>query len=178
MEEQKITLGNERTIPNVLVTGTPGVGKTTFSALMADKFNLTHIAVSRLIEDKHLYTERDEERDCTIYDGDMLDEAIDQILTEHPEGGVIFDFHCSDIVNPEDVDLIIVLRTTSDILFKRLQERGYAITKVQENTEAEIFRVVLDEVLEYYDNSKVITIQSDSMEDLDKGLESLQHFFQ
>ena len=172
------TYENNRTIPNFLVTGTPGVGKTTLSSLMATTFNLTHYPISRLIEEKHLYSEVDAERDCTIYNDEMLDDEISEILKEHSEGGVIFDFHCSDIVNPEDVDAILVLRTTSDILWKRLQERGYSEAKIRENTEAEIFRVILDEVLESFDNEKVIEITSDSLENLDEALEIIrQRFF-
>lgn len=174
---------SERKKPNFLVTGTPGVGKTTFSEMMANHFGLLHIPVSRLIEEKHLWEEVDEERDCTIYDEDKLDEAIEEIINENPDGGVIFDFHCSDIVKIEDVDYVIVLRTMSDILYKRLAARGYAQKKVQENTECEIFRVVLDEVIDGFDSlpeGHIIELQSDKVEDLDAGLEKvgeiIEHF--
>ena len=163
-----------RSKPNFLITGTPGVGKTTFSEMISNQFGLVHIPVSRLIEEKHLWEEFDDERNCTIYDEDKLDEAIEQIIEENPDGGVIFDFHCSDIVKIEDIDYVLVLRTTSDLLFKRLQARGYAEEKVRENTECEIFRVVLDEALENFSQlpeDHIIEIQSDTVEDLDKALE-------
>ena len=60
------------------------------------------------------------------------------------------------------------------MLFKRLQARGYAEEKVRENTECEIFRVVLDEALENFSQlpeDHIIEIQSDTVEDLDKALE-------
>ena len=163
-----------RSKPNFLVTGTPGVGKTTFSEMMSNQFGLVHIPVSRLIEEKHLWEEFDDERNCTIYDEDKLDEAIEEIIEENPDGGVIFDFHCSDIVKIDDIDYVLVLRTTSDLLFKRLQARGYGEEKVRENTECEIFRVVLDEALENFaqlPEDHIIEIQSDTVDDLDQALE-------
>lgn len=163
-----------RSKPNFLVTGTPGVGKTTFSASLAQRFGLLHIPISQLIRDKHLWTERDEERDCTIYDEDLVDAEINRIVGEHPDGGIIFDFHCSDIVGPEIIDYVLVLRCDSDILFKRLSARGYSLQKVQENVECEIFRTILDEVIEEYPKEKICVIESDTMEQLEEGLNHIQ----
>lgn len=165
-----------RTRPNFLITGTPGVGKTTFSEMISERYGLVHIPVSRLIQDKHLWIEKDEERDCTVYDEDLLDEEIKAILEQHPEGGIIFDFHCADIVMLDDVDYVLVLRTTSDILYKRLQARGYSEAKISENTEAEIFRVVLDEAIEGFEElgqDRIIEIQSDVAEQLDQAVENV-----
>lgn len=159
--------------PNFLVTGTPGVGKTTFSGMLAERFGLLHVPISRLIADKHLWHEKDEKRDCTIYDEQLLDDEIQKILDENPNGGIIFDFHATDIVPKEVIDYVIVLRCTSDILYKRLQERGYSPEKITENVDAEIFRVILDEVIEDYPENKIIEIQSDQMADLDLSLDKI-----
>lgn len=163
-----------RTRANLFITGTPGVGKTTFASMVAQRYKMLHVPVSQLIAEKHLYVERDEERDCTIYDEQMLDDAIDEIINSHPEGGVIFDFHCSDIVPIEQVDYVIVLQCTSDILWKRLESRGYAEAKIRENTEAEIFRTILDEVIEDFPESMIKTFQSETLTDLENALDQLQ----
>lgn len=162
-----------RSKPNFLVTGTPGVGKTTFSGMLAERFGFLHIPISRLIADKHLWHEKDEQRDCTIYDEQLLDEEIQRILKENPNGGVVFDFHCTDIVPKDAIDYVIVLKCTSDILYKRLAERGYSQSKITENVEAEIFRVILDEVIDDFDENKIIEIQSDQMADLDLALDKI-----
>ena len=166
-----------RSKPNFLVTGTPGVGKTTFAEMMAQRFGLLHVPVSRLIDEKHLWEEKDEERNCTIYSEQMLDEEITAILNMHPDGGVIFDFHCSDIVTKEQIDFVIVLRCESDILWKRLAARGYSEAKVRENVEAEIFRTILDEVIEDYHKEQIIEIKSETPEDLQQALEQLNAMF-
>ncbi len=43
--------------PNVLVTGTPGVGKTTFCDGLAEASGLTHLELGKLIREKQLYRE-------------------------------------------------------------------------------------------------------------------------
>lgn len=166
-----------RSKPNFLVTGTPGVGKTTFSEMIAQRLGLVHIPVSRLIAEKHLWEERDEERDCTIYSEQMLDDELTAIMNQNPDGGLIFDFHCSDIVTKDQVDFVLVLRCESDILWKRLVARGYPEAKVRENVEAEIFRTILDEVIEEYPKEKIIEIKSDTPQDLDEALNNLCAMF-
>ncbi|OHT03238.1 hypothetical protein TRFO_29427 [Tritrichomonas foetus] len=162
-----------RSRPNFLVTGTPGVGKTTFSGMMAARFNMLHVPISRLIADKHLWHEKDEQRDCTIYDEQLLDDEIQKIISEHPDGGIIFDFHCSDIVPTESIDYVLVLRCDSDILYKRLQQRSYDPKKITENVDAEIFRVVLDEVIDDFPQEMIKEITSDTMADLDHALDMI-----
>lgn len=174
---EKVNISNlqMRSKPNFLVTGTPGVGKTTFSGMLAERFDLLHVPISRLIADKHLWHEKDEQRDCTIYDEQLLDDEIQNILNENANGGVIFDFHCTDIVPKDAIDFVIVLRCTSDILYKRLEERGYSEAKITENVEAEIFRVILDEVIDDFPEDKIKEVQSDQMADLELALDDIAH---
>jgi adenylate kinase len=160
--------------PNFLVTGTPGVGKSTFSTMLASRFGLTHIAVGQLIADKHLWEERDDERDCTIYSDQLLDEEIESILSAHPGGGLVFDFHASDIVPAESLDFVVVLQCESDVLWQRLAERGYAEPKIRENTEAEIFQTILNEVNEDFPEEMVLVIQSNAPEDLAGGVATIE----
>jgi adenylate kinase len=160
--------------PNFLITGTPGVGKSTFSTMLASRFGLTHIPVGQLITDKHLWEERDDERDCTIYSDQLLDQEIQSIISEHPGGGLLFDFHASDIVPIGSLDFVIVLQCESDILWRRLAERGYAEPKIRENTEAEIFQTILNEVSEDFPDEMIIVIQSNVPEDLEEGVARIE----
>jgi adenylate kinase len=141
--------------------------------MMAEKYGFVHIPVSQLISEKHLWDERDEARDCTIYNEDMLDEEIRRCLDEHTDGGLVFDFHCPDIVNPEDVDFVVVLRCDNEILWKRLASRGYSEAKIQENITAEIFQTILDEATEYFPEEMVVEIASNEIGDLDTALERI-----
>ena len=59
-----------RKLPNILITGTPGTGKTSLSENLANETGMKHIDVSSLIKEKSLHDGRDEEFDCFILNED------------------------------------------------------------------------------------------------------------
>jgi adenylate kinase len=142
--------------------------------MMATKLGFVHIPVSQLIQEKHLWEERDEQRDCTIYSEQLLDDEIQSILEAHPQGGVVFDFQSADIVTTSQIDFVVVLQCESDLLWQRLAARGYAEEKVKENVEAEIFQVLLQEVVEDYPDDMVIEMLSNTMDDLEQGVAKIE----
>ena len=66
--EFKMAVG--RTRPNILVTGTPGTGKTVTAHTLAEKTGLNYINVGDLAKEKHLYDGWDEEYGCQVLDED------------------------------------------------------------------------------------------------------------
>uniref|UniRef100_A0A0E0HZG7 Adenylate kinase n=1 Tax=Oryza nivara TaxID=4536 RepID=A0A0E0HZG7_ORYNI len=64
--------GARRTRPNVLVTGTPGTGKTTTCSLLADAVDLRHINIGDLVREKSLHDGWDEELECHIINEDLM----------------------------------------------------------------------------------------------------------
>lgn len=58
--------------PNILITGTPGTGKTTTSELVAIATGLQHICVGELVKRKGLHEGYDEEFDTYILDDDKV----------------------------------------------------------------------------------------------------------
>nr|DAD39815.1 TPA_asm: hypothetical protein HUJ06_014138 [Nelumbo nucifera] len=63
---------NSRKKPNILVTGTPGTGKTTTSSLLADATQLRRINVGELVKEKNLHQGWDDEFDCHVIDEDLV----------------------------------------------------------------------------------------------------------
>lgn len=61
-----------RLLPNILITGTPGTGKTTTAELVAEQTGLRHINVGELVKSQQLYCGWDEEHDCYILDEDKV----------------------------------------------------------------------------------------------------------
>ena len=69
---------NKKQGPNILVTGTPGVGKSaTASLLCTQAEGMRHLDVSSLISQKKLYDEWDDERGCSIFDEDKARDDVD-----------------------------------------------------------------------------------------------------
>lgn len=61
--------------PNILVTGTPGCGKTSLASALAAATGLAHLDVGAAIRDQGLHSGWDEEFQCHIVDEDKARRA-------------------------------------------------------------------------------------------------------
>ena len=138
----------------IAITGTPGVGKSTVSKILAHRFRV--VDIHSYAEEHGLFEEYDEE--AGSYDVDV-EKLNDSILSERfPEEHVFLDGHLSHFV---DCDIIIVLRCDPRILSERLKARGYDEKKVLENVQAEVLDVILGESME--SSAKVYEIDCSEM---------------
>lgn len=153
--------------PNILVTGTPGVGKTTFSQQLAEDLDFEHINVAKLISDESLYQEWDDELNCSIFDEERVADRLEELLAP---GGKVVDFHSCGFMHPSWFGLVFVLRAETHVLYDRLAERKYTEKKIQENVQSEIFQVLLEEAVETFGEEKVTELQSNTMDDLTANL--------
>ncbi len=64
-----------RTRPNILITGTPGTGKTTAAEQVASRCQLRHINVGDWVKEHQLHTGWDDEYQCYILDEDKVRSA-------------------------------------------------------------------------------------------------------
>lgn len=111
---------SERRLPNILITGTPGTGKTTLSELISLASNLNHINVGDWVKSKQLHEGWDEKFQCFIVDEDKVCDAMEDTMQN---GGNIVDFHTVDFFPERWFDLVVVLRTENNILHPRLVSR-------------------------------------------------------
>ncbi|AJF61343.1 TPA: AAA family ATPase [Candidatus Woesearchaeota archaeon] len=123
----------------IIVTGTPGTGKTTIARKIAGEKNLKYIDVNKLIEEQHLYDALDFDRDSKIVDTGKLNRALIKIIKE--EKDVVIDSHLSHYLPKKYVDKCIVTKSSLEELKKRLKKRGYKEGKIRENLDAEIFDI-------------------------------------
>ena len=61
-----------RTRPNILVTGTPGTGKTITCSEVADKTGYKHVDVGQVAKVNRYYEGWDEQYQCPILDEDKV----------------------------------------------------------------------------------------------------------
>jgi adenylate kinase len=153
--------------PNILITGTPGTGKTTTCELLELATNFKHINVSDLVKEKELYVGKDEDFDAYMVDEDRLCDEIEPLMEN---GGIILDFHSIDFFPESWIDLVVVLRTDNSILYDRLLKRGYKENKIKENIECEIMQVVLDEANEFYNPEIVMERESNNVDDMERNI--------
>uniref|UniRef100_A0A7S2AHV4 Adenylate kinase isoenzyme 6 homolog n=1 Tax=Alexandrium andersonii TaxID=327968 RepID=A0A7S2AHV4_9DINO len=169
----------ERQRPNVLVTGTPGVGKTTFCEALAQVAGseMKHLEIGRLVRERKLYKEWDDDMECSIFDEDMVCDELEPILED---GGFIVDFHSAGFLPDDWFDLVVVLRADTNTLWNRLERRHYGQAKIQQNVEAEIFQTCLDEAREAFEESSVEIWeeQHDNTDQLDAAVARVSEFIQ
>mmetsp|Transcript_20937 Transcript_20937/g.44792 ORF Transcript_20937/g.44792 Transcript_20937/m.44792 type:complete len:184 (-) Transcript_20937:179-730(-) len=163
----------ERKRPNILVTGTPGVGKTATASLIAETMDLRHINVGELIKQHKCYDGHDDTLDTHILDEEKLLDLMENMFQECAEehAGIVADYHACELFPERWFDLILVLRAKTDVLYDRLTDRGYNEKKRSENLEAEIMQVVLDEARESYDLEIVHEVPSNTVEEMESNVE-------
>ncbi len=130
-----------RTSPNIVVTGTPGVGKTSHCEVLAERTGLRHLSVNQIIKDRGCHEGWDEEYQSWIVDEDKVcrlprpqngqanltrtpaRQLLDALEEEVKNGGCIIDWHACDLFPKRWVDLVVVLRCDSETLYDRLTTR-------------------------------------------------------
>ncbi|KAF2484730.1 AAA domain-containing protein [Neohortaea acidophila] len=164
-----------RTEPNIVVTGTPGVGKTTLSEELASKTGLHHLSINEVVK-KHDIGESSTDPDdpnTKIVDEDRL---LDVIENDLQEGGQIVDWHACDLFPPSLIDLVCVIRCDNKLLYDRLKGRGYGEKKLQENLDCEIMEVLLQEARDAYEEGVVVELKSEKTEDVDESVERIEQW--
>ncbi|KAI0793386.1 P-loop containing nucleoside triphosphate hydrolase protein [Abortiporus biennis] len=164
MSPQTLTKG-----PVIIITGTPGTGKTTHAQLLAEEspVPLKHINVGDWVKEKGLYESYDEDWQSYTVDEDRLLDELEPIVSA---GGVVLDWHTCEIFPERWADLVVVLRCDHSQLWERLEKRGYPLKKIQENNEAEIMEVVSDEARSSYAPEIVVELKSEGTEDLEANI--------
>ncbi len=137
----------------LLLTGTPGTGKTTISHLLAEKLGCRLVDINHLVEEKHLYTGLDPEKDYKIVDMDALEGELFKIVGRENDGHQKKDSNKDSCMNSSNTsciiieghlshyfpraDLVVVFRTEPRTLEERLKKRDWKKSKIRENLEAE-----------------------------------------
>ncbi|XBW37685.1 hypothetical protein QEN19_003269 [Hanseniaspora menglaensis] len=172
-EEQKI----KRFRPNIIITGTPGCGKSTLSLKLNKEESLktTLFNISEFAKDENIFESYDEDRKSHVIDEDELLNRLEGPLRN---GGCIIDWHCNDIFPERLIDLVIVLKCGTSALYDRLKARKYHDAKIQENIDAEIMSVVLEDALESYDKRIVIELPSESEEQIEDNLSKIMAWYE
>jgi adenylate kinase len=178
---------NNRKYPNILISGTPGVGKTSFTTLLQSRisdeknYQMKNINLGEIVNEKKLYKNWNKEFNVPEFDEDMVCDYLENLIEE---GGCLLDFHSAGFLPEDWVDLIVLLRCNNTELYDRLKERGYNEKKITENIECEIMEVTADDVKENFNSEKIMELKSEVIDDMEKNLDIVMdkinelHFFE
>lgn len=106
----------------VVVTGTPGTGKTTATELLETDLDVVHL--NDLIREEDLTESVDDERESLVADIDAVRERL------AGREDVVIDSH---LAHHLPADRVVVLRCDPEVLEERLLNRGESAGKASEN---------------------------------------------
>jgi len=125
----------------VIISGTPGTGKTTVSKAISKIINARLVSLNDLVIQKDFIISYDSKRDTFIFDEKAIIKFILNLIKSYDPKRVnflIIEGHFSDIIPEKFVDYVIILRCHPDELSIRLKKKGYSKSKIIENIQSEI----------------------------------------
>jgi len=147
----------------IVITGTPGIGKTSISKILAERLNAFYINITELIKRENLISSIDTDKDAIIADMDKLSNAISRIIDAASHDVIVEGHFASEVVSISFVPEIFVLRIDPSTLQRRLQARGYKKKKIVENVAAEILDVCLVDTIKKHGVDRVDEIDVTEM---------------
>lgn len=153
----------------IVVTGTPGTGKTYFTKRVSQLINYNPVYLNDVLINLGFVIDYDAKRRSYIVD---IERAVDFVSKKYGKGRYIIESHISHLVVSKNlIKVCVVLRCSPYILWDRLKNRGYDEKKIRENVEAEILDVIFLEAIDKYGKNLVIQL------DTSKGVKSAINSF-
>lgn len=152
----------------IIVTGTPGTGKTELALELARQMKYRYIDVNEVIEKEKLKEGFDQKRDTSIVDEAKLSKALVKLAKKGKN--LVIDSHMSHCLPAKYANLCIVTKCDLKALKKRLEKKKYKPSKVKENMEAEICEVCLSEAKEAGHNVLVVDTSVKKPKELAKAI--------
>ncbi len=144
----------------IIVTGTPGTGKTTFSKALKKATGFEYVNLTQYVSKHKLYRGIDRERRTRIVDVAKTRAKLSKDLRKI-QGYVIVDTHMPEGSVPEGaVHRVFVLRCHPKVLEARLRAKKWKPNKIRENVLAEIVDSCLTAAVKHYDSRKVIQLDT------------------
>ena len=158
----------------IIVTGTPGTGKTTIARKLADKLNLVYINLNEELIRRGVCKYNPDIASYEITNVEQAERILDELMASYRDA--VFDTLLIELVNPDLVDWVIVLRLDPYELFNRLKrERKWSGRKLCENVLAEILDYFLIKAVENVGNDKIVEIDTTGKSPEDVVQEIIQH---
>jgi len=152
----------EQTLPKIIiVTGTPGVGKTVVARLLAKKMGFALSSLGDLVRKDRLHKGFDRRARSYLIDEHSVRRRLQGHFEDHRKNGIVFETHSVNSILPRTRGMVaIVLRLDPLVLAKRLRARNWPKLKIWENVESEMIDVSLYDSLKVLGKTRVLEIDA------------------
>ncbi|EFE37444.1 hypothetical protein TRV_07925 [Trichophyton verrucosum HKI 0517] len=154
-----------RTSPNIIITGTPGVGKTVHCEQLAQETELKHLSINQVAKERGCYDGFDEKLKSHIVDEDK----VFNINWQQGKLEIVQHLELVALLSPSQF-----LRKTLTNMSTLALYRSYSEEKLQENLDAEIFGVLLEEAREAYDEEIVVELESETDDAIESNCQRIK----
>lgn len=144
----------------IVVTGTPGTGKTEFSKHLSSELGIRYVDLNEFLIKERCFAGFDEGRGSFIVD---LNKGREIYRKFFDKVKCVVDSHVAHLIVPKElVRICFILRTSPYMLMNRLKKVGFNEEKIMENCSAEILDVILLEALNRYGRNLICELDSTS----------------
>jgi adenylate kinase len=144
----------------LLITGTPGTGKTTISRILATELRACYVEPKILLRSKGIDYVYDEKRKTRIVSLKTLRNALCE-RAARADHGLVIDSHIVLEAGPlPTLVRVIVLRCDPIVLERRLERKRWSKPKIGENLQAEILDICLWDAVKNYGWDKILEIDT------------------
>ncbi len=141
----------------ILVTGTPGTGKTTISLALSKKLGVPYINLNELILASGQVSWNQLNNTFDVLDPEkvsaMLNEEVRKI------SGCVCETLAVELLDSSIIDKVVILRRDPYLLWNELQKRGWPLSKVASNVLSELLNVISYAARDLFDG-KVIEVDT------------------
>jgi adenylate kinase len=152
-----------QSLPKIIIlSGTPGVGKTVLGKQLARRTGFTFLTLGDLVKKWRLHTGFDRQARSYLINEPAVRKKLGDYFEDRRAKGVIFETHSLARILPRKTRgmVAVVLRLDPVVLAKRLGARNWPKLKIWENVEAEMIDVSLYHSLKTLGKNRVLEINA------------------
>ncbi|WP_455368241.1 adenylate kinase family protein [[Eubacterium] cellulosolvens] len=144
---------------SIVITGTPGVGKSTISKIIAQKLLGIHIDCGKVALNEGITQEYDEKNKTHTIDERLLSRRLKEIITQC-DSNIILEGHFIPRISGFKPKRVFVLRCHPRKIIDRLEKKYYSKRKIAENVAAEVLDFCLKDAIQVFGRTKIFEIDN------------------
>jgi len=145
----------------IIVTGTPGVGKTVLSKILARETGSVYLNLGEHVKKNKLYSRFDLSSRSYVINERLLRKSLQEFFKAHSRMSIVVESHWLGRFMPKRPGMVaIVVRLDPVVLANRLRARNWPRRKVWENVESELIDLSLYEALKFLGAKRVYQVDA------------------